>query len=167
MKVSFSPDIVLSGWLGLKHQLTNSLFFLCCLDVCKTRKSRLLSVVSVAMVLFTISTQNYPRPSLILSRHTDTRLNFFSFFLQVRYWSLITFFMEDPQSANIETCIVKGTRETWRARGWWEQNVCCWPTLQGKTASYSGVFCLFCFRFSPARILLRCLCLGAVNHTHE
>ena len=23
MKVSFSPDVILSGWLGLKHQLTN------------------------------------------------------------------------------------------------------------------------------------------------
>ena len=26
MKVSFSPDIILCGWLGLNHQLTNSLF---------------------------------------------------------------------------------------------------------------------------------------------
>ena len=26
MKVSFSPDMILCGWLGLKHQLTNSCF---------------------------------------------------------------------------------------------------------------------------------------------
>ena len=25
MKVSFSPDIILCGWVGLKHQLTNYL----------------------------------------------------------------------------------------------------------------------------------------------
>ena len=29
MKVSFSPDIILCGWLGLKHQLTNYCVFPC------------------------------------------------------------------------------------------------------------------------------------------
>ena len=29
MKVSFSPDIILCGWLGLKHQLTNYLIMYC------------------------------------------------------------------------------------------------------------------------------------------
>ena len=27
MKVSFSPDIIPNGWLGLKHQLTNYSLF--------------------------------------------------------------------------------------------------------------------------------------------
>ena len=27
MKVSFSPDIILCGWLGLKHELTNSIYY--------------------------------------------------------------------------------------------------------------------------------------------